>query len=426
MSLLWELPGALADIALWGGLVVLLVGLTKLAFVPLAIAYEGREALRRRNGHRSVYDDRPAVSVIVPAYNEATVLANCVRSLLASDYPRLDIVIVDDGSTDDTATVMRTLAAEDSRIRTIFQANAGKGAALNRGIAYATGEVLMFVDADGIFAPTTISEMLRGFDHPDVGAVCGDDRPVNLNRPQTHLLALVNHVGTGLVRRALTLLRCLPIVSGNIGAFRRSAVAEVGGFREDTVGEDLELTWRVHKHGYRVNFRPTALVHAEVPSTMRGLWKQRVRWGRGLLQTLRIHARMVGNPRYRSFGLYLIYNTLTMVVLPVLQLVVLALLPFAVATHHSPVSANLWAIAGWLGIGLSLLFVIVAVVLGRSWRDLRFAWSVVLWPAYSIGMAAVMAAAIVLEFRGGPASWNKLERSGVVTAAASRHDAGLA
>lgn len=418
--------GALALVAIWGGSVVLLVGLTKVAFVPLAIAFEGREVWRKRNHHHTVYEERPSVSVVVPAYNEAKVLANCVRSVLASDYPRLEVVIVDDGSTDDTANVMRTLAALDSRVSTIFQANAGKGAALNNGIKHATGEVLLFVDADGIFAPSTISEMLRGFDHPDVGAVCGDDRPVNLNRPQTHLLALVNHVGTGMVRRALTLLRCLPIVSGNIGAFRRSAVAEVGGFREDTVGEDLELTWRIHKFGYRVTFRPTALVHAEVPATLRGLWHQRVRWARGLLQTLRIHTRMVGNARYRAFGLYLIYNTLTMVVLPVLQIVVLALLPFAIVTHRSPVSANLLSVAGWLGMGLSLVFVIIAIALGRGWRDLRFAWSVVLWPVYSVVMAAVMATAIVLEIRGGPAPWNKLARSGVVTGVASRQDAGLA
>lgn len=425
MTFLFGVTTFLATVAVWGGVVILIAGLIKLTFVPLAIAFELREAHRRRRGHHTLLDERPSVSVIVPAYNEARVLAHCVRSVLASDYDRFEVIAVDDGSTDDTAAVMRALTDEDERVSAIFQANGGKGAALNRGIAAAIGDVFLFVDADGVFAPSTISEMVRGFDHPRVGAVCGNDRPVNLNRPQTQLLAILNHVGTGLVRRALVLLRCLPIVSGNIGAFPRSVVEEVGGFRVDTVGEDLELTWRVHKAGYRVNFRPTALVYAEAPSTLSGLWRQRVRWGRGLLQTLRIHARMVGNARYGAFGVYLVYNTLTMVALPVLQLLVIALLPFAVANHRSPVSGNVLDIAGWLGIGLALLIVVISLALSRAWRDLRFVWSLVLWPFYSLIMAAVMLASICRELRGGPAPWNKLERSGIVSASESRQYAGL-
>jgi cellulose synthase/poly-beta-1,6-N-acetylglucosamine synthase-like glycosyltransferase len=93
------------------------------------------------------------------------------------------------------------------------------------------------------------------------------------------------------VRRALALINCLPIVSGNIGAFRRSVIDKTGPFLEGFIGEDLELTWRVHKAGFQVNFAPLAVVLAEVPSTVKDLWKQRVRWARGLLQTIRIHKK---------------------------------------------------------------------------------------------------------------------------------------
>ena len=135
---------------------------------------------------------------------------------------------MDDGSTDNTAELMAGLAAGDPRIRVLTQANAGKGAALNLGIRNATGEVLMFVDADGIFSRYTVEKMLQGFEDGRTGAVCGDDRPVNLNRAQTRMLAFISHIGTGMVRRALTVIGCLPIVSGNIGAFPRKVVEEIG------------------------------------------------------------------------------------------------------------------------------------------------------------------------------------------------------
>ncbi|WP_235939773.1 glycosyltransferase [Occultella kanbiaonis] len=418
----WQLaPEVLADVAIWGGLALMVFGLLKMISLPMAAFVEARAAWRRRQRPRarhrrhSRYDDRPAVSVIVPAYNEGPVLVNCVNSLVGSDYDRLEIVIVDDGSIDDTAAVAARLARENPQVRLITQANAGKGAALNRGIAAAGGDVLFFVDADGIFAPGTIDEMLRGFDHPDVGAVCGDDRPVNLNRVQTRMLAILSHAGTGLVRRALALAGVLPIVSGNVGAFTRAVVTEVGGFDESTIGEDLELTWRVHRAGYRVRFRPAALVYAESPSTWRTLWRQRVRWARGLLQTMRLHRDMIGNPRFGLFGLYLGVNTLSMVVMPMVQLVVLACLPFAFVVGEPAFTGSAASVIGWLGLAMSVLVVVYAVLLNRAPRDLRHLWTLALWPIYSTVMATVVVSALWLEWRGGPAKWHKMQRTGVVS-----------
>lgn len=115
------------------------------------------------------------------------------------------------------------------------------------------------------------------------------------------------------------MLSALPVVSGNTGAFRRDVLNTTGLLRTDTVGEDLELTWRVYRAGYRVAYLPTALVYAESPSTVRGLWRQRVRWARGLLQSVRLHGDMVGNPRYRFFGIYLALNYISQVVVPLIQ-----------------------------------------------------------------------------------------------------------
>jgi len=227
------------------GVMVLVVGAVRLAQVPFALVHAARfrplpaEAPPEAG---SIFEKAPAISVIVPAYNEGVVLENCLRSIVRSDYPDFEVICVDDGSTDETFALADRLAAELPCLTAVNQQNAGKGAALNRGIALARGDVLVLVDADGIFGPTTLTEMVRGFTDPRIGAVCGDDRPVNLDRVQTRFLALISHVGTGLLRRALHVLGMLPVVSGNTGAFRRDVLEQTGPLRTDTLGEDLELT----------------------------------------------------------------------------------------------------------------------------------------------------------------------------------------
>ncbi|MHA7223380.1 glycosyltransferase family 2 protein [Arthrobacter sp. RHLT1-20] len=393
-------------------------GLVKLLVLPLSVWFELRAARRRRRGAPTLLDEWPSVSIIVPAFNEATVIENCVRSIQLTRYDRYELILVADGSTDNTAGLMASLAATDLRITVLTQANAGKGAALNLGIRKATGDVLMFVDADGIFARGTVKRMLQGFADKRTGAVCGDDRPVNLNRVQTRMLAFISHVGTGMVRRALTMIGCLPIVSGNIGAFPRTILEEIGPFREDTVGEDLELTWRVHKAGYRVVFAPRALVYAESPSTLRALWRQRVRWARGLLQTMGVHRRMIGNLRHGRFGAYLLFNTITMVVLPVLQIILLLDLVLLGVVGRSPLGGDAWAVLGWLGLVVTLALTVFAVAMNRAWKDLRHVWALPLIPLYSVFTSLTMVAALVQEVRGKEAHWNKLTRTGVVSVTA--------
>lgn len=435
---LLDAPGAALQFL---AIALLIVSLLKLVFVPLAVWFEVRlwatprgllehrgapvrGRLHRRRDHKLPprrnqglpYSRGTLVSIIVPAYNEGVVLANCIESIVRSRYRFIEIIIVDDGSTDDTRDVMNALAQRHPQtVRAIHQANAGKGAALNRGIAEANGEVLLFVDADGLFTAHTIEWLLLSLSEPGVGAVCGDDRPANPDRPLTQLLSVMSHVGTGLVRRALSVLRCLPIVSGNIGAFRASVISEIGGFREDTIGEDLELTWRIYESGHRVVFQPRAIVYAESPSTLHGLWRQRVRWARGLLQTTRIHRRSIGNPDQGVFGIFLALNTFAMVIAPPLQLLVLITLMATFATSLPQTRPDLVAFLGWLGILLSAALVVFAIAMNRAWHDLRYLWTLPLWPVYSVGMSFTMISAIVSEVRGSPARWNKLQRTGVIT-----------
>ena len=428
--------------------VILFVGVLKLGLIPLALLFECRRGLlftrygklsslppgipanailrpRRRTRASRHFGQIPdyRVSVIIPAYNEEVVLRACVESIVRSKGNLAEVVIVDDGSTDGTARLMHELAQEHRLVQAISQENAGKGAALNRGIALATGEILVFVDADGIFSPVTIPWLLTGFRDVKVGAVCGDDRPVNLDRVLTKMLSVLSHLGTGVVRRALSLIHCLPVVSGNIGAFRADLVRDLGGFRTDTVGEDLELTWRFYGAGYRVAFEPRAIVLAESPSTLQALWKQRVRWARGLLQSIKMHWRMHGNPRFGPFGVFLLFNFLTMVVVPLAQILVLAgllyFIPAGLITFGGEEEATLIGrtamVVGWIGIGITLASVVLGIALNTAWRDLANLWTLPLWPFYATGMGLTMLAAVAFEIRGRPAKWNKLQRTGVIS-----------
>jgi biofilm PGA synthesis N-glycosyltransferase PgaC len=411
-------------------LLIIIMGSLTLLYFPLALI----ASLRRRSP--PVFDSsRPLVSIVVPAYNEEKVIANCVESILASDYPNLEIILVDDGSKDETYAVMKRYH-NSSVVTALTKPNGGKASALNLGYNHSHGEILMFVDADGIFTRSTIDEMLALFTSDKVGAICGNDAPVNLDRLLTQLMCLQTHVGTGFVRRALAQINCLPIVSGNIGAFRRSVLEKTdpadgiplrqdiaqawevkskGPFRSGFIGEDLELTWRVHKAGYQVKFAPHAVVLAEVPSTIKSLWKQRVRWARGLLQTVGLHRDMFFNFKYGRLGLYLPINFFNMVIIPILQLLILSLFMLLVAMGYSPIAFDFLGIILWIGLFGVLFVTIFSIALDKAWKDLKYLYVLPLWAPYSVMMSMVTIWAIILELRGTEAQWNKLERTGVVS-----------
>jgi cellulose synthase/poly-beta-1,6-N-acetylglucosamine synthase-like glycosyltransferase len=411
-------------------LLIIVMGSLTLLYFPLALI----ATLQRRRP--PVFESRkPLVSIIVPAYNEGKVIANCIESVLASDYRNIEVILVDDGSKDNTYAVMKQFH-HPPRVTALTKPNGGKASALNLGYSHSKGEILLFVDADGIFTRSTIEEMLALFTSEKVGAVCGNDAPVNLDRPLTQLMCLQTHVGTGFVRRALAQINCLPIVSGNIGAFRRSVLERTdpadgaplhqdiaqaweeksnGPFRRGFIGEDLELTWRIHRAGYQVKFAPHAVVLAEVPSTIKSLWKQRVRWARGLLQTVGLHRDMFFNLKYGPLGLYLPINFFNMVIIPIMQLLILTLLILLGVTGYSPLTPNLLGIILWIGLFGVLFVTIFSIALDKAWKDLKYIYVIPLWAPYSVMMNLVTVWAIILELRGTEAQWNKSERTGVIT-----------
>lgn len=391
------------------GAFIFIPGLLTLLYGPLALLFELKRSRRKLDG-----EFQPAVSVVVPAFNEEKVIANCVESILAADYSNKEVLLVDDGSTDGTLEVMRRFEGAPGVV-VLTQQNAGKAAALNNGLAHATGEFVLCVDADGMFRADTIRQMIEPFWDARVGAVCGNDSPINLNSLQTHLLSIMARVGTGFVRRALSEIDCLPIVAGNSGAFRRETLDKTGPFLDGFIGEDLELTWRVHRSGYKVKFQPRAVIYAEVPATVKSLWKQRVRWARGLLQTAYLHRSIMFRSRYGLFGWFLPLNYVRMVAVPLFQLVAIALMVLLAAIGQSPVPAGIVEMIIWVGLGVGALTAVFAIALDGAWLELKYLYVLPLWVPYSLLMSLVVLRAIILELRGGEAKWHKLDRSGVVS-----------
>ena len=244
-----------------------------------------------RQPQRAAATDLPPVSVIVPAYNERVGIEACLRSLCASDYPAFEVIVVDDGSTDDTADVVRALGLP--RVTLIGQENAGKPAALMTGIHAAAAEIVVLVDGDTVFEPQSLRHLVAPMVDERVGAVSGNTKVGN----RRGLIGRWQHIeyviGFNLDRRMFDVLECMPTVPGAIGAFRRRALDDIGGVSDDTLAEDTDLTMGICRAGYRVVYAPMARAWTEAPSSVGALWRQRYRWCYGTLQAMWKHRHAI-------------------------------------------------------------------------------------------------------------------------------------
>jgi len=253
-------------------------------------------------------DYKPSVTVLVPAYNEEVVILDTIRSALASGYPKLEILVIDDGSTDHTAELVKDNYGHDPRVRLLLQPNRGKPTALNNGLAEATGEIIVSIDADTIVDPDAIPLLVRHFADPKVGAVAGNVKVMNRNRWLTRWQALEYITSQNLEKRAFDLLNCIPVVPGAAGAWRTEVLRSHGGFSGDTVAEDTDLTLTIRREGWKILYDEDAIGRTEVPETVEALIRQRFRWTFGTMQAIWKHRDAVGKPRYGTLGWVAIPN----------------------------------------------------------------------------------------------------------------------
>lgn len=259
--------------------------------------------LARTHKNPSSHDDYPSppVTILVPAFNEAKVIAKTIHCLLASDYAgKFEVLVIDDGSTD--ATSEEVLAIPDPRVRLITQNNSGKAHALQKGVGESATEFLVFVDADTQFEKDALRRLISSCQDPRVGAVSGHARVGNLSSFLARCQDLEYICGFNLDRRAYAAWNCITVAPGAISAIRKSAILAAGGFSYETLAEDTDLTLSIHKAGYRIEYQPEAVAHTEAPETFATLVRQRFRWAYGTLQCAWKHRDIIFNPRFKALG----------------------------------------------------------------------------------------------------------------------------
>ena len=292
-------------------LIVALVGGLTLLRMLAVLGLARRHVRRERERFDPSY--APAVSIVVPAFNEELDIERAVRSLAQSAYPQFEVLVIDDGSTDRTREIVRGLQLPP--VRLVAQPNSGKAEALNTGLAHARHDLVVTVDADTVFEPDTLHRLVQPFRDEHVGAVSGNTKVGNRRR----LLGRWQHIeyvmGFNLDRRMYEVLDCMPTVPGAIGAFRASALREIGGFSGATLAEDTDVTMALGRARWRVVYVQSARAWTEPPTSLSALWRQRYRWAYGTLQSVWKHrgALRDGSPIGRRGLPYLI---LFQIVLP--------------------------------------------------------------------------------------------------------------
>jgi cellulose synthase/poly-beta-1,6-N-acetylglucosamine synthase-like glycosyltransferase len=421
------------------------------------------------------------VSVIVPAHNEGAGIVAAVQAMTALRYPRYEIVIVDDGSTDDTFALLRAqfdlvevprvvpqevpyrsqvLSVHVARgnpeaLTVVRKTNGGKSDALNVGINLARHPLVCMVDADSVLDPDALLSVAKPFgDDPLRVAACGGvvriangckvigGRVVDVRMPRQWLVRIqvVEYLRAFLMgRTGWSRLGGLVVISGAFGIFRRDLVVKIGGMAYDTIGEDAELVVRLHHYlrergeDYRVIFVAEPVSWSEAPSSLRVLGRQRRRWHRGIAEILAKHRRMIGNPRYGRIGLVALpYYVVFELLAPFIELSALVLLPLGLGIHAVDL-AFAWRFA-LVAYGYGLLVSLVSLFIEEvsfhrypRWSDLLrgILAAVIENFGYRQLLAVWQVVGAAGAWRGRTAVWGTMHREGFDTAEPPLETAGF-
>ncbi|MEU6539342.1 glycosyltransferase [Streptomyces sp. NPDC047000] len=392
-----------------GGLAVVGVAVMGRFLLMLLLSAAHARRVRRRDFAWGPPVTEP-VTVLVPAYNEAKCIENTVRSLMASEHP-VEVIVVDDGSSDGTARIVEDMLLPN--VRVVRQLNAGKPAALNRGLRNARHDLIVMMDGDTVFEPATVRELVQPFGDPKVGAVAGNAKVGN----RDSLIGAWQHIeyvmGFNLDRRMYDVLRCMPTIPGAVGAFRRSALERVGGMSDDTLAEDTDITMALHRDGWRVVYAEKARAWTEAPESVQQLWSQRYRWSYGTMQAIWKHRRALldrgPSGRFGRVGLPLV--SLFMVVAPLLAPLIDVFLLYGLI--FGPTQKT---VVAWLGV-LAVQAVCAAYAFRLDRERMTHLISLPLQQLlYRQLMYVVLLQSWITALTGGRLRWQKLRRTGVVEA----------
>lgn len=249
----------------------------------------------------------PSVSMVVPCYNEGKTLAETITSLLSLQYPKdkLEILVIDDGSTDNTRAIGEQYAAKfPAQVKYFYKENGGKYTALNFAITHSTAELIGCLDADSFVEKDALMEVVKRFTiEPDVAAIV----PVmRVHNPKTllEIMQMAEYTFGIFVKKIFDNLGAITVLPGPFSIYRRDVFNIVGMFKHAHNTEDMEIAFRIQKHGLKIVNAHTAIVNTTVPKTIRTLVKQRTRWTQGFLENSKDYRHMLFNPKFGHFGFF--------------------------------------------------------------------------------------------------------------------------
>jgi len=366
---------------------------------------------------------QPAVSVLIPAYNEEDVIVDTVNSVLESDYPRIEVIVVDDGSIDGTSELLHRHFGRNPAVRIVHQPNRGKPAALSLALAEAASGIIVTIDADTSIEPNAVTKLVRHFVNPRVGAVAGNVKVGNRISWLTRWQALEYITSQNLEKRAFDLLNCIPVVPGALSAWRAEAIQDCGGFTADTVAEDTDLTIALRRRGWKISYEEDAIGWTDAPETREALVRQRFRWTFGTLQAFWKHRDTLGRSKYGTLGWVALPNMFLFQLLlplfsPMIDLLFLgSLVMWGLSQFHFTHLPQFWTAADvqrslvfFLGFMLiDFLTCVVAFALERH-EDWALLWPLLLQRFYYRQMMyIVLFRSVMGAVQGKPVGWRGIE-----------------
>ncbi len=373
---------------------------------------------------RPAIDPETFVSVLIPAFNEERVIERSVNGVLASENVRVEVIVIDDGSKDRTSEIVEKAFGDNPRVRLIKLDNGGKARALNHGLAVAKSDIVVALDADTQFEPTTIARLARWFaDDERLASVAGNAKVGNRINIVTKWQALEYITAQNLERRALARLGAMTVVPGAVGAWRKQAISEVGGYPPQTLAEDQDLTIAVQRAGWHVAYDQSAVAWTEAPQTLRQLARQRFRWAFGTIQCVWKHKAVMAEGRPRGLALIglpqtIMFQLLFAMVSPIIDLALIVNIVSTVTSIHehgyTAMKGDLHRVAiFWLlfaAIDLTAGLIAFALERRENWR--LMAWLIPQRFGYRQVMYYVVIKAVIQALRGPRVGWSSVARSG--------------
>ena len=350
---------------------------------------------------------KPFVSVLIPAYNEGEVIEKTLSRVLESSYENIEVLVIDDGSTDHTVAVAEEYAKISDKIRVISKANGGKASALNLGLKEAKAEYIVTIDADTIILPDTIVHLISPFCDEKVDAVCGNVNVGNVTNILTGFQAVEYITTQNYDRRAFDALNCISVVPGATGAWKKSKILSAGGYSESTLTEDADLTLTMLEQGARIVYMPSAKSITEAPESVKTLYKQRFRWSFGTFQCLWKHRKSFfkGNLGRIALPNMFIFQIIFPILSPIGDLV------FLLSIFRGEMKAIL---SGYLlFLAMDFAASLMAFTIEKSPK--KYLWFVLIQRFfYRQFMYVITYKSIVAAIKGRKHGWNKLKRTNSV------------